>query len=68
MPYRGQAADVLARWREVERELKAADSGSDATTRLTAEWASLRTEYQRSFDAAVAHNRPVPDPWPKPTG
>ncbi len=59
VPYRGQAAVVLARWREVEGELTAVDPESEAAVQLAAAWASLRAEYQRLFNAGVAHNRSV---------
>ena len=54
MPYGGEAEVVLARWREVERELRPLDPASDAAARLVEEWARLRAEYQRLFDLTRA--------------
>jgi hypothetical protein len=66
VPYRQEAEVVLARWRQVEHDLKSAPPGSAEAANLIEEWARLRTEYQRLFDLAREHHRPEPDAWPEP--
>jgi hypothetical protein len=67
MPYRQEAEVVIARWREVERELAAVDPTSEAATVLTDEWARLRAEHRRLIDMARLQLRPEPDAWPDPS-
>jgi hypothetical protein len=40
---------ILARWREVERKLDAAEPGSDEATRLFGEFQMVREEYLAAF-------------------
>ena len=42
-----QAADVLARWRDVERELEAVEPGTPEAELLQSEAAALRQEMRR---------------------
>jgi hypothetical protein len=49
-----EAEEVLARWREVERLMEAAPTGSAEHEELVAEAAALRDEYQRIVDLAKA--------------
>jgi hypothetical protein len=65
MPYAREAEIVLAMWRDIERQLKATDPGSDEEERLQADAARLRDEYRRLIDAARAAQRPLPAPWPE---
>jgi hypothetical protein len=65
MPYQREAEIVLARWREVERELKALDPLSDDAARLTDDWARLRAEYQVLLDRARQHHPPEPTAGPE---
>lgn len=64
MPYQREAAIVLEMWREVERALQTAVTGTDEAESLQADAARLRDEYQRLIEAAAAHHRPVPPPFP----
>ena len=64
MPYQREAVIVLEMWREVERALAKAPTGSDEAESLQAEAARLRNEYHRLVEEAVRHNRPVPPPMP----
>ena len=43
----GETADVLARWREVERQLAAVEDGSPEAERLQGEAAELRDQTKR---------------------
>jgi len=65
VPYQREAEIVLAMWRDVERELEAAEAGSPEAEHLQAEAARLRDEYRRLIDAAREHHRPVPPPFPE---
>jgi hypothetical protein len=64
MPYHREAAIVLEMWREVERDLAAAEAGSGESEALQTEAARLRDEYQRLIRQAMNHGRPVPPPLP----
>lgn len=64
MPYRNEAAAVLAMWHDIEQALNAVPRESDEALELLDEWARLRTEYVRLTDLARAQHRPLPDPWP----
>jgi hypothetical protein len=64
MPY--DAERVLARWREVERELAAADPGSPEAERLREEAAGLRDEYQQLMADVEGHAQQVRDLETKP--
>jgi hypothetical protein len=46
-----QTADVLARWREVERQLKEVQDGSPEAEELQAQAAALREEMRRLTEA-----------------
>jgi hypothetical protein len=46
MPYREQAAELLARWRAAERALEAAREGNAEQDTIRAEIERLRTAYQ----------------------
>jgi hypothetical protein len=62
MPYRARAAEVLARWRETERQHDAA-TDLDERALLEAELARLRDEYQQAVDDALAAHAPTPPPF-----
>ncbi len=47
MPHHSEAALVLERWRDVERQLASVRPGSSEVEELRAEVARLRDEYQR---------------------
>ncbi len=64
MPYRQEAEAVLAMWRQVERDLEAADPFSDEAVRLVADSARLKHEYHRLIGLARKFRRPEPDGWP----
>jgi hypothetical protein len=52
--HHGQSADeILARWREVERELEQATEGSTEAEALLLEAATLRDEYQALVEQTV---------------
>jgi hypothetical protein len=65
MPYRLKAAEVLERWREVERQLSTVVDGSLEAEALLAEAITLRDEYQALVRAARAERRPEPPPFPE---
>ena len=65
MPYRREGEIVLALWREVERDLAAAEPGSPEAEALQSEAARLRDEHRRLTALAIEHNRPIPDPMPE---
>jgi hypothetical protein len=65
MPYQREAEIVLAMWRDVERDLANADSGSDLAEQLRAQASRLRDEYQRLIAEATDHDRPVPPEFPE---
>ena len=54
MPHHSEAALVLDRWRDVERQLASFRPGSSEVEELHAEVARLRDEYQR-LTASEAH-------------
>ena len=64
MPYQREAEIVLAMWREVERDLDAADRESEEARRLASEAVRLRDEYQRLIELARQHHRPEPPAFP----
>jgi len=64
MPYRTEAAAVLAMSRDAERRMSAAAPDSPEVDRLTDEWASLRIEYARLIDLADVHDRTASMPRP----
>lgn len=64
MPYQKLAAEVLERWRAVERALTLATPGSAECQELEAEVARLRDEYQQLIKDAQAANRPEPPAFP----
>ena len=62
MPYRQQAADLLARWRAAERALDAALEGSSEREAIQAEIDDLRSEYHHLVDLQrEAHGPPLPE-------
>ena len=65
LPYQREAEIVLGMWREIERKLEAAESGSDLERDLRAEASRLRDEYQRLINEARTHHRPVPPELPE---
>lgn len=65
MPYQREAEIVLAMWRDVERRLDTVSPGSDEEEQLHADAARLRDEYRRLIEAARAHHRPEPPPFPE---
>jgi hypothetical protein len=64
MPYRFRAEAVLAKWREVERELAGVLPGSPEAEHLAGEAARLRDEYAAVIEAAKAEEPPIPPPFP----
>jgi hypothetical protein len=46
-----ETADVLARWRDVERRLEQAEPGTPEAERLQAEAAGLRDEMRRATES-----------------
>jgi hypothetical protein len=50
MPYREQAAELLARWRAAERALEAALQDGSKRDAIQAEIDQLRSEYHRLVD------------------
>lgn len=65
MPYDGEAAIVLAMWRDIAGQLDTVDRETDKAVQLLDEWARLRTEYQRLVELAARHHRPLPPQWPE---
>jgi hypothetical protein len=63
MPYQAAAAQLLARWREVERELETVPPASPEAEALIADAAALRNEYQRVIAEARAAEQPEPPAW-----
>jgi hypothetical protein len=62
MPYREQAAELLARWRAAERALEAAREGSAEQESIQAEIERLRHEYHELVDRQRdAHGVPLPE-------
>jgi hypothetical protein len=47
VPTHGEAEQIIATWREIERALARAEPGSPEFERLTEDAALLRDEYQR---------------------
>ena len=66
MPYQRAAEVVLAKWREVERQLADTPGHSPEAEVLQAEAARLRDEYQALVQAARENDRPEPPPFPEP--
>jgi hypothetical protein len=64
MPYQRLARHVLEEWRAVEHRLDLLDPGQPEAEALVAEAHRLREEYQHLIEAATAHDRPVPPPFP----
>ena len=65
MPHRLRAAEVLAAWREVERQLAFAVDGSLEAEALLAEAIALRDEYQALVQAARDDQLPEPPAFPE---
>jgi hypothetical protein len=59
VPYQRDAELVMAMWRDIERELEAAEIGSPEAEHLQLEAARLRDEYRRLIDAAREHHPAV---------
>lgn len=68
MPYRAEAARILALWRDVERQLEGTPAEAEEHAALVDEWARLQLEYQRLTELALMQHRPSPDPWPEREG
>lgn len=64
MPYQREAEVVLAAWREAERKLADAASGSADEEEIVADLARMRDEYQRLIQRAREAHRPEPPPFP----
>lgn len=60
MPYQRTAEVILARWREVERQLAEAPAGAPEAEWLQAEASRLRHEYHDLLDAIEAERRDPP--------
>ena len=67
MPYQRAAEVVLAKWRDVERQLAEVTVESPEAEALRAEAARLRNEYQAFIRAARESDRPEPPPFPEPS-
>jgi hypothetical protein len=67
VPYQRAAEVVLAKWREVERQIAAVPVESPEAEVLQAEAARLRNEYQAFVRAARENDRPEPPPFPEPS-
>ena len=69
MPYRQQAAELLARWRAAERALAEALEGGAEWDAIQAEIDQLRSEYHKLIDLQrEAHGPPLPqEPTPETT-
>jgi hypothetical protein len=65
VPYQREAEIVSSMWREVERDLQAAEIGSREAEDLQADAARLRDEHQRLTRLALDHHRPIPAPMPE---
>jgi hypothetical protein len=63
MPYRTKAFDLLALWREAEREYEAAPE-MDQRIALGQEMERLRSEYEATILAAREAALPEPPPFP----
>jgi hypothetical protein len=62
MPYREQAAELLAAWRAAERALESAMDKSPEREAIEREIERLRREYHRLVDLQRnAHGPPLPD-------
>jgi uncharacterized protein involved in exopolysaccharide biosynthesis len=68
MPGAREAEEILALWREIERNLAAAPRGSPEAERLQSDAALLRDEYQRLVQVAREHAGEAPGPSPEPAG
>jgi hypothetical protein len=64
MPYRRQAEQLLAEWREAERELALVRPNSTTAEILRAEILRLRDEYQALIQGARDAHVPEPPPFP----
>jgi hypothetical protein len=64
MPYQSEAALVLDRWRDVERQLAGVRPGSSEVEELQAEVVRLRDEYQRltAFQGYEGETTPLQEP------
>jgi hypothetical protein len=67
VPYQRAAEVVLAKWREVERQLAEVPVDSPEAEVLQAEAARLRDEYQALIRVARDDDRPEPPPFPEPS-
>ncbi|HEY7938039.1 MAG TPA: hypothetical protein VID26_13040 [Candidatus Limnocylindrales bacterium] len=68
MPYQRVARFVVDGWWAIQRRLAHIDSGSDEARMLAIEAVALREEYEHLIVQAVAHDRPVPPPFPRREG
>jgi hypothetical protein len=60
VPHHSRADIVIARWREIERELEGVAAGTGVAKALRAEANSLRDEYQRLLERAQRADRREP--------
>ena len=67
MPYQRAAEVVLAKWREVDRQLGELKADAPEAEVLKAEADRLRNEYQAFIRAARENDRPEPPPFPEPS-
>lgn len=65
MHYQREAEAVLATWREAERTMAAAESGTPEWLEADAVCGRCRTEYQRLMTLAQRNDQPGPRPIPK---
>jgi hypothetical protein len=65
VPYQRAAEVVLAKWREVERQIAEMPVETPEAEALQAEAARLRNEYQAFVRSALDNDRPVPPPFPE---
>jgi hypothetical protein len=64
VPYQREAEVVLATWREAERTMASAKSGSPEWLEADAVCGRCRAEYQRLVALAQLNDRPGPQPIP----
>lgn len=67
MPYQRAAEVVLAKWRDVERQLGELKGDAPEAEILKSEAERLRNEYQAFIRAARENDRPEPPPFPEPS-
>jgi hypothetical protein len=68
MPGAREAEEILALWREIERNLAAEPPGSPEAERLQSDAALLRDEYQRLVQLAREHDAEASPASQEPAG